>query len=120
MDIETLGLDYKGKVTFWGEIDRQHILPFGTPEEVREAVYRVRKALGDDNGGVIAQCEWGKFDPIENIHGAVHLSKMTFVMSGCEIIHFYREEFESFEHARRLFRCAAGKPFPGNGGSVAD
>lgn len=67
MDIEALGLDYKGKVTFWGEIDRQHILPFGTPQEVRQAVHRVRKALHSEKGGVIAQCEWGKFDPIENI-----------------------------------------------------
>ena len=28
---------------------------------------RVRKSLDDGNGGVIALCEWGKHDPIENI-----------------------------------------------------
>ncbi|HOB22887.1 MAG TPA: methyltransferase, partial [Bacillota bacterium] len=50
---------------FWGEIDRQHLLPFGTPEEVRAAVRRVQKALG--NRGVIAQCEWGLDVPRENI-----------------------------------------------------
>ena len=67
MDIESLAQKHKGKITFWGEIDRQHVLPFGTAEDVRNAVRRVRKALGDKNGGVIAQCEWGKDNSRENI-----------------------------------------------------
>ena len=67
MDIEGLAERFKGKITFWGEIDRQNILPFGTEEEVRAAVRRVRHALDDGTGGVIAQCEWGVHDPAENI-----------------------------------------------------
>jgi len=67
MDIEELGRRFKGKITFWGEICRQNILPFGTVEEVREAVRRVRRALDDGTGGVIAQCEWGNNDPKENV-----------------------------------------------------
>jgi hypothetical protein len=67
MNIEELGRRYKGKITFWGEIDRQYILPFGTVEEVKSAVRRVRKALDTGRGGVIAQCEWGVKDPRENI-----------------------------------------------------
>jgi len=67
MDIEELGRKYRGKITFWGEVDRQHILPFGTPDEVRAAVRRVRAALDDGAGGVIAQCEWGVEDPLENV-----------------------------------------------------
>lgn len=67
MDIEELGRQYQGQVTFWGEIDRQHVLPFGSPEEVRAAVMRVRHALDDESGGVIAQCEWGKDNSQENI-----------------------------------------------------
>ncbi len=67
MDIETLGRLYKGKITFWGEIDRQHILPFGAPEDVKNAVRRVRAALDDGSGGVIAQCEWGKDNPAANV-----------------------------------------------------
>lgn len=67
MDIEAIARLYKGKVTFWGEIDRQHVLPFGTPDTVREAVMRVRRALDDGTGGVIGQCEWGKDNPTENI-----------------------------------------------------
>jgi uroporphyrinogen decarboxylase len=67
MDIEDIGRRFRGLITFWGEIDRQHVLPFGTPDDVRAAVRRVRAALDDGSGGVIAQCEWGLRDPFENI-----------------------------------------------------
>lgn len=68
MDIEKLGKLYSGKITFWGEIDRQHILPFGTEEDVRNAVKRVANSLiKGKRTGVIAQCEWGKNDSRENI-----------------------------------------------------
>ena len=67
MDIEDLAAKYKGKITFWGEIDRQWILPRGTVEDVKAAVRRVRRALDDGTGGVIAECEWGVNDPRENI-----------------------------------------------------
>lgn len=67
MDIEELGRLYKGKITFWGEIDRQFVMPFGTPEDVKQAVRRVRAALDDGSGGVIAQCEWGKDNSLANV-----------------------------------------------------
>ena len=68
MDMEKLGELYAGKITFWGEIDRQNILPFGTVTDVRNAVGRVAKALlKGKRTGVIAQCEWGVKDPKENI-----------------------------------------------------
>lgn len=67
MDMEELGRRYSGKITFWGEIDRQQILTFGTPDDCREAVARVRRALDRGKGGVIAQCEWGNDTPAENI-----------------------------------------------------
>jgi hypothetical protein len=67
MDIEDLARRYRGQVTFWGEIDRQAILAFGTAEDVRRAVGRVRRALDDGRGGLIAQCEWGKGHPAANI-----------------------------------------------------
>jgi uroporphyrinogen decarboxylase len=67
MDIEDLARRFRGQITFWGEIDRQKILPFGQPQEVRAAVRRVRSALDDGRGGLIAQCEWGIRDPFQNI-----------------------------------------------------
>ena len=68
MDFEKLGQLYAGKITFWGEIDRQNILPFGTTDDVRNAVGRAAKALiKGKRTGVFAQCEWGIKDPQENI-----------------------------------------------------
>jgi hypothetical protein len=67
MDIEELGRRFRGRITFWGEIDRQGVLPFGTPDDVRAAVRRVRAALDDGRGGLFAQCEWGIGVPAENV-----------------------------------------------------
>ena len=67
MDIEAVARQFKGRITFWGEIDRQHVLPFGTVQDVRRAVGRVRRALDDGTGGVFAQCEWGVNNPPANV-----------------------------------------------------
>ena len=67
MDIEQLAGRHRGRITFWGEIDRQHVLAFGTAADVEAAVRRVRRALDDGAGGVIAQCAWGPDNPVENI-----------------------------------------------------
>ena len=67
MDIEEIGRRFKGKLTFWGEIDRTWVLTFGSVDEVRAAVRRVRAALDDGRGGVIAQCEWGIGVKRENV-----------------------------------------------------
>ena len=45
MDVERLAKRYRGRVTFWGEIDPQRLRNPGTPDEFREAVLAVRKAL---------------------------------------------------------------------------
>jgi hypothetical protein len=58
MDIEKIGERFAGKITFWGEIDRQHLLPHASPAEIDAAVRRVYRALYR-RGGVIAQCEFG-------------------------------------------------------------
>jgi hypothetical protein len=67
MNIEELGRKYRGKLTFYGEIDRQYVLPFGTKEGVTAAVKRLKDALWLPEGGIIAQCEFGLKDPVENI-----------------------------------------------------
>ena len=67
MDIEGLGEKYAGKITFWGELDRQHILPFGTEDDVRASVRRLKKALfRPERTGVIAQFSWETLTPFEN------------------------------------------------------
>lgn len=67
MPMEELSQRFKGRITFWGEIDRQHVLPFGTSNEVGDAVRKVKRILGDPRGGVIAQCEWGQDVPYDNM-----------------------------------------------------
>jgi len=57
---------FKGKITFWGEICRQHLLPYGTVSDVEDAVTDVFEALWDD-GGCIAQCEFGVGAKPENV-----------------------------------------------------
>jgi uroporphyrinogen decarboxylase len=47
-----------GKITFWGEVDRAHLLPYGSTADIDAAVRSVKDALWD-RGGCIAQCEFG-------------------------------------------------------------
>ena len=58
MDIPELARIAKGKITFWGEIDRQFVLTSPDPEEGRKAVRYVAEYLHDPAGGVIAQFEF--------------------------------------------------------------
>lgn len=70
-----MGLDqlkqFKGKITFWGEIDRQHLIPEGTLDQIEEAVKSVYDNLWQD-GGCIAQCEFG---PGGNPNNVYHIYK---------------------------------------------
>jgi len=59
MDMNILEKKAKGKITFWGEIDRQHILPSTNPQDGRDAVRKVAKHLYDPKGGIITQLEFG-------------------------------------------------------------
>ncbi|MFA9452483.1 MAG: uroporphyrinogen decarboxylase family protein [Candidatus Aminicenantaceae bacterium] len=58
MGVEDLGRRFRGRITFWGEIDRQHLLVHGSRQDIAQAVRSVRDNLYAD-GGVIAQCEFG-------------------------------------------------------------
>lgn len=66
MGLENLE-QFRGKITFWGEIDRQHLLPEGTPADIDRAVEAVYKTLWKD-GGCIAQCEFGPGAKPENVY----------------------------------------------------
>ena len=66
MNIEELGSKFRGKITFWGEIDRQNILPNGDRLEIENAVKRIYDNLWS-KGGVIGQCEFGPAAKPENI-----------------------------------------------------
>jgi uroporphyrinogen decarboxylase len=59
MDMDKIAQFAKGKITFWGEIDRQHILPDNNPQVGRDAVQTVASKLYLPAGGIIAQLEFG-------------------------------------------------------------
>ncbi len=59
MDMDWLRDNAKGRIAFWGEIDRQHVLNSPDPEVAREAVRKVASKLYSPKGGVIAQLEFG-------------------------------------------------------------
>jgi uroporphyrinogen decarboxylase len=46
MDAISLARKYQGKITFIGGVDTQQLLPFGTPQEVRDEVHRLRDIFG--------------------------------------------------------------------------
>jgi uroporphyrinogen-III decarboxylase len=66
MDVEELGRRFAGRITFWGEVDRQRLLPYGTPADVAVAVRTAAKAFWR-NGGAFAQCEFGIGARPENV-----------------------------------------------------
>ena len=48
MDAETLSRKYNGRLVFVGGVDTQRLLPFGTPQEVRDEVRRLRDLFGEN------------------------------------------------------------------------
>lgn len=51
---ERLKADFGGRLCFHGGIDMQHLLPNGTPEEVRSEVQRYCETLGHGGGYILA------------------------------------------------------------------
>jgi len=66
MGVAELGRRFRGRITFWGEFDRQELLAFGTTAQTAAAVKEFREHLYAD-GGVIAQCEFGLGAVPENV-----------------------------------------------------
>lgn len=66
MGVEKLA-PFKGQITFWGEIDRQNLLPYGTLADIDRAVDQVHDTLWA-NGGCIAECEFGAGANPDNVY----------------------------------------------------
>jgi hypothetical protein len=63
MDLAELARIAKGRTTFWGEIDRQRVMPSPDPEDGARAVRQVASHLYDPAGGIIAMFS---FEPGHN------------------------------------------------------
>ena len=69
MDPAMLKERFGDQVTFWGGgIDTQQVLPFGTPQEVREQVRERLKIFGKGGGFV--------FNPIHNVQAGVPIENL--------------------------------------------
>jgi uroporphyrinogen decarboxylase len=67
-----VGLDWiaqnvRGQVAFRTDVDRQQVLPFGSPSEVKEEVQRTFEACGTADGGLVACGEVSPDVSLENI-----------------------------------------------------
>jgi uroporphyrinogen-III decarboxylase len=69
MDLEELGSRFKGQITFWGEIDRQNLLPNAQPDQIKKAVQQFNRCFYN-NGGIIGQLEFGPGAKPDNVYAA--------------------------------------------------
>ncbi len=69
MDPAVLKTRFGEQITFWGGgVDTQHILPFGTPEEVRAQVHERLEIFGRGGGFV--------FNPVHNVQAKVPIENL--------------------------------------------
>ena len=54
MEPERLKAEFGGRIAFWGGIDSQHLLPHGSPQDVRAGVRRMFDIMGPGGGYVLA------------------------------------------------------------------
>ncbi len=66
MGHEWVARNARGKVAFRTDIDRQYVMPFGSPCSVKEEVHRTFEACGTMRGGLIACGEIGPDVPLQN------------------------------------------------------
>ncbi len=67
MDPAQLKREFGDKVCFWGSLDEQHTLPFGTPDDVRREVKERLRTIGKGGGLIIAPTHNVQLDaPLEN------------------------------------------------------
>jgi uroporphyrinogen decarboxylase len=57
MDSQELKRSFGRDLSFWGAIDTQHVLPFGTPEQVRDEVRTCIRDLAPGGGYVLGACQ---------------------------------------------------------------
>ncbi|HSR33624.1 MAG TPA: hypothetical protein VLY63_23910, partial [Anaerolineae bacterium] len=58
---------YAGRLCFRTDIDRQQVLPFVSPEEVKEYINQLFHDLGTADGGIVACGEISEDVPLENV-----------------------------------------------------
>ena len=73
MDPAEIGKQFGDQLCFWGSIDEQHSLPFGTPESVRAEVLTRLDTLGKNGGLILGPTHHVQLDtPLENFWAMVN------------------------------------------------
>lgn len=67
---------YHGKMVFWGGIDTQRLLPYGSPQEVTGEVARISEIMAKDGGYVLAA--------VHNIQGDVPPENVLALFNGID------------------------------------
>ncbi len=70
MGVKKVSSKCKGKITLWGELNRQETLPHGKKEDIEQSAKEMIENLYH-NGGLIGQFEAAKDMPLENIKTAL-------------------------------------------------
>ncbi|MBN2377297.1 MAG: hypothetical protein JXD22_12915 [Sedimentisphaerales bacterium] len=72
LNLEHLKETYGDKLCFWGSIDEQQTLPFGSPEDVRQEVEARKQVLGRNGGLILGPTHHVQLDtPMENFWAMV-------------------------------------------------
>jgi uroporphyrinogen decarboxylase len=78
MDPEKLKADYGDRLCFWGSLDEQHTLPFGSPQDVRQEVIRRLATLGKGGGLILGPTHHVQLDtPMPNFWAMVQAITQT-------------------------------------------
>ena len=68
LEPETLAGKYAGRIAFHGGVDTQSVLPYGTPQQVREETEKYMRLLGEKGGYILMASQAFEGDvPVENI-----------------------------------------------------
>jgi uroporphyrinogen decarboxylase len=67
LDPDRLKKEYGGRLCFWGSVDEQRTLPFGSPDDVRAETKRRILDLGEGGGLIVGPAQHLQLDtPLEN------------------------------------------------------
>jgi uroporphyrinogen decarboxylase len=78
MDPRELKQKYGDKLCFWGSIDEQHTLPFGSPTDVRQEVLTRLETIGKGGGLILGPTHHVQLDtPMENFWAMVNTITQT-------------------------------------------
>jgi uroporphyrinogen decarboxylase len=76
MDLAALKRRFGARLTFWGGISTQNVLPFGSPAKVRDEARRVRNLMADGGGYILAPSQSIQDDvPVSNIEALLDVAR---------------------------------------------